>query len=314
VVAAVHLLAASPERVTLAIGTVDRGGAPAHDLARFLYGGWAGGLPEQSIVEILDRLRAASGNRVLEHALGVLSHWLDQHEDEPRSPALTSVALDLLDQASALPDRPSPMLDLYRSRVVQKLGLGEESQLDALLKVLRSLNGFPSQYDLELFDSVASSDPRRTVEAVVRELADDSNGFRSWVMWAEDAKLLSRLARTAGADLTKESVLALVPADLWSSIVKHFDFTDGPDQVAAELISRSDDEVFLARAAWQFMYPESGFVGSEADQLQGRRITAEHLRKDADLNSPVRAWLDGLLDELNERIRISEQNEAERRF
>lgn len=314
VVAAANLLAASPERLTLAIGAVDRGGAPAHDLARFLYGGWAGKLPEQSIVEILDRLRAASGNRVLEHALGILSHWLDQHEDEPRSPALTSVALDLLDQANALPDRPSPMLNLYRSLVVQRLDLDQESQLDALLKVLRSLDGFPSEHDLELFDSVVSSDPRRTVHAVVRELADDSSGFRSWVMWAEDARLLSRLARTAGAGLVEESVLASVPADQWRSLVKHFDFTDGPDQVVAGLINRSDDEVFLARAAWQFMYPASGFVGSEADQLQLRRTKAEQLRENADLNSPVRAWLEGLLDELNERIRISEQNDAERRF
>lgn len=312
VVAAVHLLAASPERVTLAIEAVDRGAAPAHDLARFLYGGWAGGLPEQSIVEILDRLRAAPGNRVLEHALGILSHWLDQHENAPRSPALTSLAVDLLDLVTDLPDRPSPMLNLYRSRVVQKLGLGEQSQLDTLLKVLRSLNGFPTQYDLELFDSVASSDPRRTVEAVVRELANETGGFRSWVMWAEDAKLLSRLAHTVGADLVEESVLALVPADQWRSIVKHFDFTDGPDQVVAELISRSDDEVFLARAAWQFMYPESGFVGSEADQLKGRRTKLKQLCEEVDVDSPVRTWLDGLLGELNNRIRTAEQNDAER--
>ena len=314
VVAAVNLLVARPSRVAAAVEAVDQGAVAAPELGRFLYGAWTRPLPEESLLTILRRLQTAPEPQAIESALGVLTQWLDSHQGEPRSPDMASVTLDLLDRAAALPGRTSPMLDLYKSRVMQMLALDYDSQLDILLKNLRSLDRFPSTYDLELLDTVAASDPRRTVEAVLEELADDTSGFRPWVMWARDGKLLSHLGRAAGTDVVEAAVVAVIPEDKWRSIVHHFDFTDGPDQVVAELIKRSNDDVFLARAAWDFMYPKSGFIGSEADQLRTRQTLAAQLRQDAAPDSALHTWYDQLLEELQARITASEQQEAERPF
>lgn len=295
----------------LAVAAVDRGGAVPLDLGRFLYGAWARALPEESLVEILSRLQAAPEPQSIEKALGILTQWLDDHEGGAQSAALNSIALGLLDRASSLSDRASPMLGLYRSRVVRMVCLDYDAQLRVFLKTLRGLDTFLDTHDFEVIDVVTAANPRRTVEAVLRELADDGSGFRPWVMWAENANLLSHLARTAGSDVVKAAVLDLIPSDRWRSIVQHFDFTNGPDEVVAGLIERSDDDVFLARAAWQFMFPESGWTGSEADYLRARRKVAEQLRQEADPRSRVRGWLDGLLGELDERISASEREEAE---
>lgn len=314
VTTAVHLLPATADRAALAVAAVDRGAAVPLDLSRFLYGAWARALPEDPLVEILSRLKTAPEPPAIQNALGILTQWLDDDQHEPPSAALTSVAIDLLDRASSLSDRTSPMLSLYRSRVVRMLDLDYNAQLQVLLKILRGLDAFLTAYDFEVIDAVTAANPHGTVEAVLRELADDSSGLRPWVIWAENANLLSRLARTAGSDVVKTAVVDLIPPHRWRSIVQHFDFTNGPDEVVAELIERSDDDVFLARAAWRFMFPESTWWGSEAELLRARRTVADQLRQEADPRSRVRSWLDELLRELDERISAAEQEEAERGF
>jgi hypothetical protein len=314
VTAAVHFLPATAERAALAVSAVDRGAAVPLDLGRFLYGAWARALPEESLVEILTRLQAAPEPQAIENALGILTQWLDDHQGESRSPALAATALDLLDRASSLTHRRSAMVGLYRSRAVRMLALEYDAQFRVLINTLRGLDTFLDTYDLELIDAVTEANPRRTVEGVLRELADDGSGFRPWVMWAGNATLLSRLARTAGSDVVKAALLEIIPPDQWRSIVRHFDFTNGPDEVVAELIERSDDDVFLARAAWHFSFPETVWMGSQADHLRARRKVAEQRHQEADPRSRVHGWLDSLLGELDAQIAASEQEEAERGF
>jgi hypothetical protein len=100
------------------------------------------------------------------------------------------------------------MIALHRSRVLQVLGLGFDERLTAAVDVLRSLDTFADPSDLQLLDALAAEDPQRTIDAVVDLLAgEDKAGFQPWLMWLDQAKLLSRLERATSPQLVIDAVM-----------------------------------------------------------------------------------------------------------
>jgi hypothetical protein len=316
VVAAVHRLPATDRRARLATDAVDRGASTAAELGRLLYGAWTRPLPEAAVVAIAERLAAAGGPYEVEHGLGILDQWTEEHAGSSFSPELRSIALKLIRQANQLGDQHSSMVALHRSRVLQGLRLGFEERLTAAVDVLRSLDRFADPSDLELLDTLAADDPQRTIDAVVDLLAgEDKAGFQPWLMWLDQAKLLSRLERATGPQPVIDAVLLRVNQEQWPGLIDHIDLSPTePDPLLIALLDRSDEPSLRGRATFRFMYPETAYTGPESDNLRGRRRVAEQWIEESPSRGRYRTWLDELIQTVDRRIEAVEVEEAERGY
>jgi hypothetical protein len=315
VIAAVHRLPATDPRAQLATEAVDRGASAATELGRLLYGAWTRPLTEAAVITIATRLAAAGGAYAVEHGLGILDQWTEHHAESPFSTELASVTLDLIRQGNRLSDR-SAMIALHRSRLLQVLGLGLEERLTAVVDVLCSLNTFASRNDLELLDTLAAEDPQRTIDTIVDLLVgDDEGSFQPWLMWLDQAKLLSRLERASSSQLVVDTVIQRVEPAQWPRLIDHLDLSPAaPDPLLVELLDRSNEPSLHDRAAFRFMYPETAFWGAESAYLRGRRHIAEQWIEASPPQSGDRTWLDELIQTIDRRIESIEIEEAERDY
>jgi hypothetical protein len=314
VVAAVHRLPATDQRAHLAVDAVDRGASTAAELGRLLYGAWARPLTEPAVVAIAERLAAAGGTYEVEHGLGILDQWTEQHAGSSFSPELRSVALELIRQGNQLGNQHSSMIALHRSRVIQVLGLGFEERLNVTVDLLRSLDRFADRSDLELLDTLAAEDPSRTIDAVVDLLAgEDEVGFRPWLMWLDQAKILSRLERATSPQLVIDAVMQRLNQEQWPGLIDHLDLSPTePDPLLIALLDRSDEASLRGRALFRFMYPETAYWGPESAYLRGRRRIAESWIDESPSQGGYRTWLDELIQAIDRRIESAEAEEAER--
>jgi hypothetical protein len=313
VVAAVHRLPATDSRAQLATDAVDRGASAATELGRLLYGAWTRPLTEAAVVAIATRLAAAGGAYAVEHGLGILDQWTEHHAESSFSTELASVTLDLIRQGNYRSDR-SAMIALHRSRLLQVLGLGLEERLTAVVDMLRSLKTFAGRNDLELLDTLAAEDPQRTIETIVDLLVgDDEGSFQPWLMWLDQAKLLSRLERASSSQLVVDTVIQRVEPAHWPRLIDHLDLSPAaPDPLLVELLDQSNEPSLHDRAAFRFMYPETAFWGAESAYLRGRRHIAEQWIEASPPQSGYRTWLDELIQTIDRRIESIEVEEAER--
>ena len=316
VLPAVYFLPATDRRALLATSVVDRGLASPTSLGRFLYGAWTRPLSEPVILEIARRLAAPGGSYEIEHALGIVEQWIENREAFTPSRELRTVVLELIGMVKHLPDRTSPMVPLYRARLLRALGFSFDELLAVGLDILRSLDSFPTSDDLEVVDMLVEDDPSRAVEAFVDLLAGSQEGsFEPGLMWLEDARLLSRLQRFSSADLVVSVVLDRVDENLWPRLVAHIDFSpDQPAPLLWTLLERSDGDALRGRAAFRFLYPKTGWTGPESAHLRERREIAEHWIELATEEGSFRKWLETLIKEIDLRIEAAERDEAERGY
>jgi hypothetical protein len=316
VVAAVHRLPATDQRARLTLDAVNRGASNATELGRLLYGAWTRPLTETVVALIAERLAAAGGIYGIEHGLGILDQWTEAHAGASFSSELRSVALELIRQANQLGDQHSSMVALHRSRVIQVLRLGFEERLSATVDVLRSLDTFPTPSDLELLDTLVAEDPQRTINAIVDLLAgEDEPGFKPWLMWLEQAKLLSLLERTTGPQPVIDAVLHRVDQEQWPGLIDHLDLSPTePDPLLIALLDRSDEPSLRGRALFRFMYPETAYTGPESFHLRERRRVAEQWIEASPTRGRYRTWLDELNQTVDRRIESVEVEEAERGY
>jgi hypothetical protein len=208
------------------------------------------------------------------------------------------------------------MVALHRSRVIQVLRLGFEERLSATVDVLRSLDTFPTPSDLELLDTLVAEDPQRTINAIVDLLAgEDEPGFKPWLMWLEQAKLLSLLERTTGPQPVIDAVLHRVDQEQWPGLIDHLDLSPTePDPLLIALLDRSDEPSLRGRALFRFMYPETAYTGPESFHLRERRRVAEQWIEASPTRGRYRTWLDELNQTVDRRIESVEVEEAERGY
>lgn len=316
VITAAHFLPATDARARLAVTAVDRGTSTAAELGRFLYGAWTRPLGEAAVVEIAARLGAAGGPYEIEHGLGILHQWTEHSKGSSFSPELQSVGLDLIGQGNRLSRHGSAMVGLHRSRLLQALPLGFQERLNAVIDVLRSLESFADRNDLELLDGLVADDAGRTVETIVDLIAgEDEAGFQRWLMWLDQAKLLSRLERASSPDLVTDHVMRRITQKEWPRLIDHIDLSPNqPDALLIALLDRSNDPSLRGRAFFRFMYPETAYWGPESAYLRGRRRVAEQWIEGAPSRGGYRTWLDELVQELDRRIQTVEVEEAERDY
>jgi hypothetical protein len=315
VIAAVHRLPATDRRAQLATDAVDRGASTATELGRLLYGAWTRPLTEAAVIAIAGRLAAAGGAYAVEHGLGILDQWTEHHAESSFSTELTSVTLDLIRQGSHVSDR-SAMIALHRSRLLQVLGLGLEERLTAVVDIFRSLKTFAGRDDLELLDKLTTEDHQRTIDTIVDLLVgDDEGSFQPWLMWLDQAKLLSRLERASSSQLVVDTVIQRVEPAKWPRLIDHLDLSPTtPDPLLVELLDRSNEPSLHGRALFRFMHPEMAYWGSESAYLRGRRRIAEQWIEAAPPQSGYRTWLDELIQTIDRRIESVEVEEAEQDY
>ena len=310
VIHAAHILPPSDELAELAVQAVLDGGSDAGELGRFLYGGWARDLSVDRVVVIADLLRRTEHASAIEQALGILSQWLDQHPDS-QVPELNRVAIELITTASEESDQDSSMIPLFRQKVLARLDLPFETQLEVISKVLSRLRSFIREYDLQMLTSLATRDPARTIPAVIALiLGEGGPGGFTGQLYLQDAKILTRLAAaTSPEDVIRG--LESVPSNRWRELVAHVDFSlPEPDVLIETLVTKSTDEVVPARAAFSFMYPENAWFGHESEFLRKRRTVALSWLDNA--SSPImQQWLRDLAGELDARIAAAVLTEAE---
>ncbi len=316
VIAAAHRLPATDARARLAVNAVDRGASTPAELGRFLYGAWTRPLAEAAVVEVAARLAAAGDAYEIEHGLGILDQWTEHRGGSSFSPELRSLALDLIRRGNQLSDHHSSMIGLHRSRLIQALGLQFEERLNAAIDGFRSLRSFADPYDLELLDALVADDAQRTVDAIVDLIAgqdEDEAGFKPWLMWLDQAKLLSRLERASSPQIVIDTVGRRVDQQEWPRLIDHIDLSpEEPDALLMALLDRSDDPHLRGRAVFRFMYPETGYTGPESAYLQARRRVAEQWTEGAPSRGGYRTWLDELVRDIDRRIELVEVEEAER--
>jgi hypothetical protein len=191
-----------------------------------------------------------------------------------------------------------------------------EERLTAVVDVLCSLNTFASRNDLELLDTLAAEDPQRTIDTIVDLLVgDDEGSFQPWLMWLDQAKLLSRLERASSSQLVVDTVIQRVEPAQWPRLIDHLDLSPAaPDPLLVELLDRSNEPSLHDRAAFRFMYPETAFWGAESAYLRGRRHIAEQWIEASPPQSGYRTWLDELIQTIDRRIESIEIEEAERDY
>jgi hypothetical protein len=312
VITAVHLLPATEKRAQLAVEAVDRGISPAGSLGRFVHGAWTRPLPELAVVDIVARLAAVGDAYEIESGLGILHQWLDAHKGATFTTELQLLALGLIEQANQRSDRGSSMIGLYRSRVLQRLGLPFDQRLRLVIQLLRSMDSFPRPHDLELVDALVTENAEHTVNAILELLGDDEAGFRPWLLWLDHAKLLSRLERVSSPELVIDAVTSRRNQASWSKLVDHIDFSSAePDPLMVALLDISDHASLRGRASVRFMYPETAWWGSEAAYLRARGRVAKEWAAGAPSRGGYRAWLDELAQQIEQRVASVEIQEAE---
>jgi hypothetical protein len=310
VIHAAHMLPASGELAALAIQAVREGHSDPHELGRFLYGAWARDLSADDVAAIAELLGNAEQDGAKEQALGIVSQWLTEH---PRYQAteLDRVAISLLNTTAETSARHSSMIALFREKILARLNVSFDAQLQIITNLLSHLDSDLKQYDLKIIESLAERHPARTIEAVMAVILDDGDRGHvpaSW--WLERSKILSRLAAAASPeDVVRE--VEKVPSDRWRDLVAHVNFSQPePGPVIETLVTKSTDDVTRGRAASNFIYPESGWWGQESDYLRGRRAAAVSWL-DSTTSPVMQRWLREIVDELDSRIASIETIEAE---
>jgi hypothetical protein len=310
VIPAVHLLPASGELAELAIRAVRDGHSDPRELGRFLYGAWARNLPASRVADIAQILGQTGQASAIEQGLGILSQWLDDHPEHEAS-ELDSVAIGLINTTTDESAHYSSMIALYRQKVLTRLNISFDAQLDVISSVFFRLNSPPGESDLQMIDELAKKGPARTIATVLRIIVgDDDHGFAPGTLWLEGSKILTRLAAaTSPQDVLRE--IDKIPQDRWRRLVAHVSFSQAePDLLIESLVTKSTDDVVRARAALSFIYPESGWIGQESDYLRKRRSVAISWLNLA--TSPkMQQWLREVVDELDARIASVGLEEAE---
>lgn len=307
VLAAVHGLPATDARADYAVSAVLSGAIPPEAVTRFLYGGWTRDLSGESVVRLLSLVSGSSDRQAVENALGILEQWSEVN-DATGTPQLRDIGLDLLRVAGEL-DGESAMVGLYRSRLIDRLGLSPDEQARVVFEHLATMADLPDQYDLEPFDRLAQTDPDGTTSRTLELLLSPDHSAR----WLESGKLLTRLAAAAGAEVVGRWITERVPHDQWHELVGHLDFdSDTPDPVFAKLLESGADERARDRAFFAFMYPRSGWMGSEAELLSGRLERGKLWADASDPDSPICGWLKDLRPVIESAISDAERREAER--
>jgi hypothetical protein len=330
VVQCVHLLPASDQLAQLAVLAVRNESSAAADLGRFLYGGWTKDLGADVLGDILSLLAQAvrgqleSGDgsragRILDEALGIADQWTSDNVVPPPGTTLRSAIDDLLVLAEGndvQAPHNSMMLDFHVSHIVPRLGLSTHDRLSLLLRRLRSLRSFPSEYDLGELDALVIADPHEVANAMLDLLLASQDGeFHRWEMWLEDARILTRIQRGADSQELAELVLGRSKPEEWRALIAHVAFdTDLPDPVVVALLSSSHDEELRAAATSRFIYPRITMTGPESMHLRQRREAVRQWRTAQGEPSLFTDWLDNLVVVLDDLSRRAEAREAEERW
>lgn len=311
VVRAAHTVQASKAIARLSIEAVQEGIAQRSDLRSFLYGAWTRALPEHSVARIVDVLGSSTDVHDIEHALGIGSQWLDDHDDVTLS-ELQDVLKDLLQQSARVRDTHSAMLSLYREKVSNRISLPPVSRRDVLVAILSKAGRGARSSDLGLLDQLTREDPQLAVEVVLTAvLGDGPEDLRG--LWLEDEHLLSRVASAAPEDVMR-SALDAVPADRWRELVSHIDFgVSRPNWLIDLFVGAETDDVTRARAAYAFMYPARAYWDLESSYITTRRDAANEWLKDPGTPTMTTVWLRDVIAELNARIEKALLSEAEER-
>ena len=172
VIPAVHLLPPTGALAELAIRAVYDGYSDPRELGRFLYGAWGRNLPAGNIATIAQLLGQTADLGAIEQGLGIISQWLDDHPEHEES-ELDSAAIDLISMTIKETGKRSSMIALYRQKILTRLNIPIENQLDIMAKVLSSLDSFLSEADLETIDSLARRNPARTIDSLIAVILGD---------------------------------------------------------------------------------------------------------------------------------------------
>jgi hypothetical protein len=330
VIQAAHLMPPSDELARLAMDAVEHGASEARELGRLLYGAWARNLHPDVVADLLKLLVDDIGRQLdaddpgtalhtLDQALGIADQWTEENTAPATGSPLRSVISNLLaltETAEGRARRSSSMLDLHVSRIVPRLGLDLNDRLAMLIGRFKSLQSFPSEYDLAELDRLATMDPATVATAVLELLGSSEGGqFRPWSMWLGDANVLTRLRPYVNSDELTELVLRKCAPGAWPDLVAHINFdTDEPDPLLVALLGKSDDSDLRGRAGFRFMHPQSVSMGTESENLRRRMASALRWRQAPEHPPLFVEWLEQVIDALEANISRAEQREAEGRW
>lgn len=310
--ALVRALAPSDERALIAVEAV-AAGADSYELSLFAFGSWVRPLEAATIVRIVEALNGNAGI-VLEHALGIVSYWLDEPGHDA-SADLVAVALRLVD--ASLKDEgesTGAMTQHYRSHILSQIPDNAAELLPRVIGIFQA-STHPGKDELNLVCRAASLDVGTTVDAMVGLVARAvaQTGEHMWAWRLSRVRLLSALA-----DCTDTEVVAAAlpnaglnhPATLFRHVAVTQE-TGSLDPMFAKLLELGgEDQTVWSAGAWAFEHPKDAVWGPESSHLRARAQAASDLAASSDepLIQRWASWTNGLL---TERAKEAELREAD---
>jgi len=280
---------------------------PPESLTQLLYGASVRRLSPKLGLRVVEVAADAGTPVALEHALGMLHQYTDVDEDFLEDPERRALAIRLATSALSAPGG-SNMKYHYAYELANLLPI--EDALTILRARLVSQRTLPEPAEVELMNSAFDKEPE-AASGWARDLLAEavSSPYPEWAFWTESFHLLTRAARSGGADETwawfKEH-----DESAQIRLVRHLDFgLQEPDEFLTLLLEECRSDVIRNEASAAYFNSLGTVAGPFHLGLQRQldRIRAWRER----LSGAGREWADEQIEAYKQQIPRQRRREEE---
>ncbi|HEY5908012.1 MAG TPA: hypothetical protein VIZ31_08195 [Vicinamibacteria bacterium] len=295
------------DRARLLLNAVSDGRVPPESLTQLLYGASVRRLSPELGLRVVEAAADAGTPVALEHALGMLHQYTDVDEDFLEDPERRALAIRLATSALSAPGGTN-MKYHYAYELANLLPI--EDALTILRARLVSQRTLPEPAEVELMNSAFDKEPE-AASGWARDLLAEavSSPYPEWAFWTESFHLLTRAARSGGADETwawfKEH-----DESAQIRLVRHLDFgLQEPDEFLTLLLEECRSDVIRNEASAAYFNSLGTVAGPFHLGLQRQldRIRAWRER----LAGAGREWADEQIEAYKQQIPRQRRREEE---
>ena len=310
IVRAMLLVPATDERVRILERAV-AAGSNAKNISILYLGNWCSTISQGALNVILKILVESGGELEVNHGLGILGGWMDNHAAAVIEDDLKATGLRLLKAAPEF-SGSDPMVPFHFAKVVSRLDLNADIQVSLVLNMLESGGVHPGSETLEELDRLVKIAPTAVLRQFFEVISSTDPNVRMRCRWLESHKLVTRVATVSGGDVLLSEVRTRLSKDQMSELGDHISFADAlPASWLVELFEMASDD-FGSHATHNFIYPTGGWNGSESNMLRTSRSRAQTWLEAVGTDSKMSSWLAEIVQMLDRQIALAEKREAER--
>jgi hypothetical protein len=294
-------------RAELLLDAVSEGRVPAGSLAQLLYGASVREISPELAVRVIEADAAADTPVALEHALGMLHQYTDMDSDFLDDPERRALATRLATEALSSSGGTS-----MKYHYVYELAnlLPVEDALAILRTRLVNQRTLPEPAEAELMNHVFEKEPK-AASVWARDLLAEavSAPYPAWAIWAEGFRLLTRAARSGGAEETW-AWFEEQDEPAQARLLRHIDFgLQKPDELLALLLEECGSEVILREASAAYFNSLGTVAGPYHLGLQ-RQLDRLRAWREA-LGVTGHKWVDEQIDAYEKQIPEQRRREEE---